>query len=162
MIKKFSYTDNYHLQLSPHFKAYEFASVEPLPYNVKKIYNDTILIDTDLIDKLELLMSLMAATTCYISSGYRTVEHDIKVGGNGKGQHTLGRAVDCAFYINKRPIDTRIVSLFAMACGFNGIARISDSYIHLDTRENSKYYGDETKGNSTVTSNFFDYFNFLL
>lgn len=148
-------------KLSPHFQVYEFASTSPSPYNYNTIYTDTVLIDEELLEKLETLFSLLCATKCKISSGYRTVDHDKAVGGNGQGQHTKGNAVDCCFYKNNKVIDSRIVSIFAQTVGFNGIARISNNYTHLDTRKNSRYMGDETKSNNSVCSDFLEYYNFL-
>lgn len=146
--------------LSAHFKVYEFASVSPSPYNISRVYSDEVKICTELVDKLEQLMNRLQAKTACISSGYRTKEHDKAVGGNGYGQHVLGRAVDVLFRDkNNKIIDNRIVSCVAQDLGFKGIARIDTyGYIHLDMRTSGTYYGDETKGTNTVTSDFRKYY----
>lgn len=146
--------------LSQHFKVYEFASVSPTPYNVSRVYSDEVKICTELVDKLELLINRLQAGTASISSGYRTTVHDKAVGGNGYGQHVLGRAVDVLFTDkSNRIIDNRIVSCVAQDLGFRGIARIDTyGYIHLDIRKSGTYFGDETKGTNTVTGDFRKYY----
>ncbi len=48
----------------------------------------------------------------------------------------------------------------AQDIGFTGIANINTSYTytHLDVRSGSKWYGNEIKGNNTVTNDFYTYF----
>lgn len=147
--------------LSPLFSVYEFSSTSPSPYSPTKTYSDKVLISEELISALEQLCNTMGVTKTRISSGYRTPEHDKAVGGNGRGQHTYGKAVDICFYgKDGKIIDTRFVSCIAQDLGvFNGIARISTNYIHLDVGNRvSKYLGDETKSYNTVTKNFYSYY----
>lgn len=148
------------ISLSEHFKVYEFASTAPSPYNPTKVYSDEVKICEELVAKLEDLMKKIHANTAYISSGYRTSEHDKAVGGNGAGQHVLGRAVDVIFYdSNKKTIDNRIISCVAQDMGFKGIARINTfGYIHLDMRVSGTYLGNETRGTNTVTNSFRQYY----
>ena len=99
MVKTYSLRKDGNTRISPHFQVYEFASTYPSPYgNPWKLYSDNVLIDSDLIQILEELFNKLHASKCIISSGYRTPEHDKRVGGNGHGQHTLGLACDCTFY----------------------------------------------------------------
>lgn len=160
MIKKYSMDFSKSVQISKHFSVFEFSSTDN-PYAPSKIYSDDIYISEELVDKLETLMTLLGSTACRITSGYRTPEHDLAVGGNGYGQHTKGLAVDCIFKKNGKIIDTSIVSIFAQSVGFRGIARISSSSIHLDMRESGRYYGDETKGTNNVTTDFLSYYGYL-
>ena len=48
----------------------------------------------------------------------------------------------------------------AQDLGFTGIANITSSYqyTHLDVRTSGRWYGDETKGNGTITDDFYKYF----
>ena len=122
---------------------------------------DKVLVDEKLMEMIEKLFSTLKCTKYIISSGYRTPSHDKKVGGNGKGQHTLGKAVDACFYgADGKIISAKEVSCIAQDLGFKGIANINNKYqyIHLDMRSSGKYYGDEIKGFNTVTSDFYSYY----
>lgn len=154
MVKTYSYKTDKNLILSPHFKAGEFYS------NINGIVTDyKILIDTDLIDKLEQLISALGATKAVVTSGYRDSKTDIEVNGNGKGYHTKGMAADIIFYDkDNKTIDTRLVSCVAQDLGFGGIARISERAIHLDTRTGKRYLGDETVSTNSVTTDFYKYY----
>lgn len=126
--------------------------------------SDVVLIDGDLMEMIEKLFSKLNCKKYLISSGYRTPTHDKTVGGNGKGQHTLGKAVDACFYDKRGEIiPAQIVCCVAQDIGFPGIANISKKYqyVHLDVRESGKYYGDEIKGLNTVTKDFYKYFGVL-
>jgi len=123
---------------------------------------DTILVDTSLMAMIEKLFTKMQCSKYIISSGYRTPAYDKAVGGNGKGQHTLGKAVDACFYWKDGSIiPAQVVCCAAQDLGFKGIANISKKYqyVHLDMRTTGRrYLGDEIKGTNTVTSNFYEYF----
>lgn len=152
MIKKYEPGDN--MQLSPHFNVQEFKC--------KCGKEHEILLNTDLVDKLEKLYTELNCSKIIVTSGYRCSSHDKVVGGNGTGQHTKGNAVDiCCYGQDGQPISSKTVCCKAQDIGFGGIANIDTSYqyTHVDVRTGSKWYGDETKGNSTVTSNFYRYFS---
>lgn len=59
-----------------------------------------------------------------------------------------------------QPISSKIVSCTSQDLNFGGIANIDSSYTvtHLDVRTDAKWYGDETKGTSTVTNDFYTYY----
>lgn len=140
-------------QISPHFNTQEFKCKCGKTHEIK--------IDSKLVDYLEKLFPVLKAKKCIISSGYRCPEHDKRVGGTGWGQHTKGNAADvCFFDAENKPISSKIVSCKAQDLGIPGIANITSryDYIHLDTRPNGRYYGDETKGYNTVTSDFYRYY----
>lgn len=142
---------------SAHTKVKEMASKSG-----SKIYANTVLIDTVLMEMIEKLFDKLQCSKYIISSGYRTTAHDKAVGGNGVGQHTKGKAVDACFYDkNNQIISSKIVCCVAQDLGFNGIANISNKYkyVHLDMRSSGTYKGDEIKGNNTITKDFYDYFN---
>ena len=157
MIKTYSYKRDKDKYCSKHTQVKEFASKRG-----NKLYTDTVLIDDTLIDRVEKLFTALNCSKYVISSGYRTPEHDKAVGGNGKGQHTKGKAVDACFYDKSgKVIPAPYVCCVAQDLGFKGIANISKNYryVHLDMRSSGKYYGDETKGYNTVTNDFYKYFN---
>lgn len=151
MLKTFNYNEN--VRLSEHFSSIEFRC------KCGKVHDYTV--DTTLIDKLEELYSVLGASKGIISSGYRCPTHDRTVGGNGSGQHTKGTACDIIFYDkNNKPISSKIVSCKAQDLGFGGIANINSTYtyIHLDVRTGSKYYGNEIYGTNSVTNDFYTYY----
>lgn len=152
MIKKYEFGNN--TQLSPHFNAKEFRC--------KCGKEHETLLSEELVDKLEKLYDVLNCSKIIVTSGYRCETHDKSVGGSGTGQHTKGTAADiCCYGQDGQPINSKVVCCKAQDIGFTGIANINDKYIytHVDVRTGSKWYGDETKGNSTVTSDFYQYFS---
>lgn len=150
MIKVYSYdcTD----KLSPHFSANEFRCKcgKSHDYNVSE----------ELVEKLESLYTALECSKIVVSSGYRCISHDKAVGGNGNGQHTKGTAADiCCYGKDGNPISSKLVCCKAQDIGFTGIARINDTYTHVDVRS-GKWYGDETKGNSYCIpcKDFYEYY----
>lgn len=159
MIKTYSYSKDKNTYLSTHFQVKEFAS-----FGNGKLYSDSVLIDTELISKLENVFSKVKASKCVISSGYRTVQCDKAVGGTGVGQHVNGRAADCCFYDKSgKIIPSKIVVCVAWDLGqLKGIAKIDNNYVHLDNRTTGTYYGDEQRGYSSYWTNPYQYFNVSL
>lgn len=150
-IKSYPYNSNE--KLSEHFKVSEFRCKCGKTHIIK--------IDTVLVDKLEKLYAEFNCSKITVVSGYRCVAHDKAVGGTGKGQHTLGRAVDVRLYDKDgKIINTKYVSCVAQDLGFRGIANINKTYtnIHLDNRANGKYYGNEPVSKNTVTTDFYKYY----
>ncbi len=155
-VKSYSYKTQRKVLCSPHTSVYEMASI-----SASGLYSDTVLVDTELMDMVEKLFSKLRCKKYLISSGYRTAAHDRAVGGNGKGYHTKGQAVDACFYDKDgNVIPAKIVCCAAQDLGFGGIANISSNYryVHLDIRKGKKYLGDEIKGTNTVTDDFYKYF----
>lgn len=140
-------------QLSAHFNVQEFKC------QCGKSHD--ILIDSGLIDKLEQLYTALNCSKIIVTSGYRCPEHDKAVGGTSSGQHTKGTAADvCCYGQDGQPISSKTVCCKAQDLGFGGIANITSSYqyTHLDVRTGYRWLGDETKGNGTVTEDFYKYF----
>lgn len=151
-VKTYSLKKDGNKYCSVHTRVYEMRS---------KDGSDKILIDEQLMVMIERLFSALKCSKYIITSGYRTPEHSVKVGGSRTDQHTKGTAVDCYFYdANGKIISSKEVSCIAQDLGFNGIANITNKYqeIHLDMRTSGKYYGDETCGTNTVTSDFYSYY----
>lgn len=143
-------TDN--IQLSAHFNAKEFRCKCNKSHDFK--------ISEELITKLEKLFDVLNCSKIIVNSGYRCPEHDKAVGGDGSGQHVQGTAADIVCYDR----DGKIISAQKVTCaaqdiGFAGIANISAKHqaVHVDVRMSGTYKGDETKGTSSVTKDFYDY-----
>lgn len=64
----------------------------------------------------------------YVSSGFRTTAHNLRVGGVNGSSHTKGYAVDIK--VIKSQDRFKIINA-AMAAGFNRIG-IAKSFVHLD------------------------------
>ena len=151
MSKTYEYSDN--TQLSPHFNISEFRC--------KCGKEHETLNNPELIEKLEKLFTALNCSKIIVTSGYRCPTHDKNVGGSGTGQHTLGNAADiCCYGQDGQPISSKVVCCKAQDIGFTGIANITAAYqyTHVDVRTDSKWYGDEVHGNSTVTDDFYKYF----
>ena len=147
----YDYNDN--TQLSPHFNAREFRCQCGQSHET--------LIASELVDKLEALYTALNCSKIIVTSGYRCPEHDKAVDGTSSGQHTKGTAADvCCYRQDGQPISSKTVCCKAQDLGFGGIANITTSYqyTHLDVRTGYRWIGDETKGNGTVTEDFYKYF----
>lgn len=138
-------------QITKHFHSTEFRC---------KCGCGKIKIEKKLVNNLEKIFDKLNASKCIISSGYRCSKHDKAVGGNGKGQHTKGKAADCIFYDkNGKKIPSKYVICAANDMKlFNGMALINANFSHLDTRTFGKYRGDETKGNNSYWTDPYKYF----
>ena len=147
----YDYNDS--TQLSPHFNAREFRCQCGQSHET--------LIASELVDKLETLYTALNCSKIIVTSGYRCPEHDKAVGGTSSGQHTKGTAADvCCYGQDGQPISSKTVCCKAQDLGFGGIANITSSYqyTHLDVRTGYRWLGDETKGNGTITDDFYKYF----
>ena len=150
-VNHYDYNDS--TQLSPHFNAREFRC------SCGKSHET--LLASELVDKLETLYTALNCSKIIVTSGYRCPEHDKAVGGTSSGQHTKGTAADvCCYGQDGQPISSKTVCCTAQDLGFGGSANITSSYqyTHLDVRSGYRWLGDETKGNGTVTDDFYKYF----
>lgn len=128
--------------------------------------------NTQLFTELEKLIKLLGATKVDISSGYRSPEHDVCVGGTGSGPHVSGCALDICFYKNNQILDARMVACICEEYKlFNGVANISSkhAYIHLDVKNRiSRWICDEDTIGYTGSiykkgaTNFYDYYSNIL
>jgi len=150
-VNHYDYNDS--TQLFPHFNAREFRC------SCGKSHET--LLASELVDKLEALYTALNCSKIIVTSGYRCPEHDKAIGGTSSGQHTKGTAADvCCYGQDGQPISSKTVCCKAQDLGFTGIANITSSYqyTHLDVRTGYRWLGDETKGNGTVTDDFYKYF----
>lgn len=137
-------------KISPSFKLGEMAC---------KDGSDTVLVSQELMQMLEQLRSYVGGTIT-ISSGYRTVAYNKKIGGASASQHTKGTAADIITKDRKgQIIDSRLICCLCQTLGFKGIARISHQSVHVDMRASGTYRGDEYYGyGNNVGGNFYKYF----
>ena len=153
MANSYKYTDT--TQLTDHFNVQEFRC--------KCGGTHDILINSELVDKLEQLHQKLHCSKIIINSGHRCASHDIAVGGSGSGQHVSGNAADIVcFDMDGNRIDSRKVSCAAQDIGFKGIANIDSSYTatHVDVRSAGTWLGDEVKTTAySVTEDFYDYYD---
>ncbi len=128
---------------------------------------DVLKLDSTLPLYLEALFFKLGASKAIITSGYRTPTYSVSVGGSATDKHTLGMAADVVFYnASGAVISPKVVCCTAEDLGFiGGIARIGNTATHIDTRStDSKYWGDETRGNNSIwyyksgCTSFYDYF----
>ena len=150
-IKTVKYTKD--KQLSEHFMLHEF----------KCKASDTIKYSEETIELLEKIFKACSKISkAIITSGYRTPDYSVKVGGAKDDGHTVGIAVDIKFYDKQNHIiPPKYIACVAQDIGFTGIG-IMNNEIHLDTRtttnyKNGKWWGDERNGKNNIT-NFYTYF----
>lgn len=142
-------------QISTHFRALEFQC--------KCAGRHEFRVDEKLVELLEKLHEKLDCSAINISSGFRCLSHDKAVGGSGTGQHIHGKAADiCCYDKDGKAISSKIVCCRAQDLGFTGIARINDSYTHVDVRA-GKWLGDETKGGNYCipVADFYQYFGIV-
>lgn len=124
MVRKYSYKKDKDLKLSENFSVWEFQC---------KDKSDEILIDDELVDKLEQLRKKVGKIT--VISGYRTKEYN----------RTKGTSSDNSYHIQGKAatIKSDLVSLAKLAkeaetVGFKGIILDSDS-VDVSVRDNLYY-----------------------
>lgn len=114
------------IPLSEHFGLHEFKCSSA----------DVTFVDAELVEKLEALRA-KAGAPIYITSGYRTPEHNKKVGGASKSQHMLGKAAD----IHVKTMTASALAKLAVSVGFNGVILYKDQgFVHVDVRPVSQKY----------------------
>lgn len=160
-VKSYKYNDK--TQLTKHFNVSE--------WKCKCGKNHDIKIDEKMPVLLENLLVKLGAAHGNIYSGYRCPDYDKKVGGSGKGPHTLGMGVDMRFVDSKgKPFKSSTVALALEDMGHvygigyrSGGSADSSGNTHIDTK-NRKWYGDESISHSLSIWNikkgaysFYDY-----
>lgn len=137
-------------QLSPHLNAQELRCKCGGTHNIT--------VNTDLIDKIEKLISTVATIKgvpaddvhINVSSANRCKKHDINVGGSGWGMHVVGKAMDFQITYDNQAIDARLIACIAQELGFTGIGRITSSYIHCDVGTLGEHGGKKWLGDEMV------------
>lgn len=156
-IKYYSYPQDKDIFLSEHFQMGEFVTYSDYYGD----YPSTVPIDDGLPKTLEKVFDHFKCDYGIISSGYRTPACDAAVGGSGGGPHTMGIAVDVAFYKNGVAIPSRIVSCYLQYIGIKGIGLHcggTQDWTHFDMRTETIWFGDEVDY-SCGYDDFFSYTN---
>lgn len=96
--------------------------------------SDTILVDCELVEKLQIIREYFKAPVL-INSGYRTKTYNTKIGGARSSQHLLGKAAD----IVVKGVSPADVCKFAKIIGFRGVGEYKD-FTHVDTRTSTSYW----------------------
>lgn len=126
------------IQLAKNFKLSEF---------VCKDGSGKVLFSADLINKLQKLRDKLGKPVV-ITSGYRTPEHNTKVGGSPNSQHLEGNAADIKVN-GVHPLD---VAFAAESVGFTGIGVYTNDgnyFTHVDVRATKSYWKD-APGHKTI------------
>lgn len=125
MIHTYSMKNDAESLLTPHFQVREFAC---------KDGTDTVLISDELVDLLEKIrMDFDSPVT--IICGFRSIEHDKQLGGNGKGYHTKGTAADIVVSgVHPATVAYYAQSLLGSKGGIVCGCYPKNGYVHLDMR----------------------------
>lgn len=123
MIKVYT-TEQKNENISPHFKVKEFACKDGSPI---------VFVDSYMVDILEILRKKLN-TPITITSGYRTPEHNKKVGGAKYSYHMRGMAVDIRAKGKTAKEIAKELDKIVPMCGII----LYNSWVHFDTRS-SKY-----------------------
>lgn len=139
-------------QLSAHLNAQELRCKCGGTHNIT--------VNTNLIDKIEKLISVIAdiknvpteEVHINVSSANRCKQHDINVGGSGWGMHVVGKAFDFQITYKGQPEDSKLIACLAQELGFTGIGRIPSvgDYIHCDVGTIAEHGGKKWLGDETV------------
>lgn len=137
--------------ITEHFRVREFRC---------KDGSDKILISTELVNMLEKLREHLGETypdcSIDINSGYRTKEHNKKIGGSSTSKHIQGKAADIFVKWNGKTVPAKEVCCAAQDLNLDGIGYISSDATHIDVR-GYRWWADETKNNKKV-SDFYAYY----
>ena len=122
-VKTFSKKKDGNTKLSANFRVREFACNNG---------SDNIKIDLDNVKQLQKIRDHFGKSIT-ITSGYRTVAHNIKIGGSKQSYHCKGQAADIVI----KGVDPLKVYLYADSIGVNGAIYYPNSrFCHIDTRPN--------------------------
>ena len=153
MIKKYSYENDKDKFLSEHFQVWEFRSYDD---DRDVLTSDEVLIDDVLINYLENIFLHFDCSIIKITSGYRSDDFDLRIGGF-LGYHSKGQAADFICYDkNNSIIDSKKICLYCEDINILGIG-YGNGYNHIDTRDYKSYF-DEINGVNNISS-WYDYFN---
>lgn len=138
MVKNYSLKKNGADKLSPHFRVREFKCNDG---------SDEIKID-DKLPKLLEQIRVYAEASVEITSAYRTVIYNKKVGGATNSQHTKGTAAD--IITEGRTVSE--IAKFAQAIGAGGVGLYTKkNFVHVDTRAGHSYWKNTGSGDRSVS-----------
>jgi len=110
------------IQVSANFKLREFQC---------KGGSREVVLHRELLERLQQLRANLGLPV-HINSGYRTPEHNVRVGGSPKSYHLRGMAAD----IVVPGVVPGELAAAARKTGFRGIG-IYNNFLHVDIRENN-------------------------
>ena len=111
--------------IASHFKVKEFACKDNTPI---------VFVDGWLVELLDIARNKMKKPII-ITSGYRTVSHNAKVGGAKYSYHTRGMAADIrANGVSPKELAKVLDKIVPNSCGII----VYDNWVHIDTRQ-TKY-----------------------
>lgn len=126
------------MNLTSNFEIEEFASPDVDYFPISVINNLA-----ELAQNLEIIRSRLGEPI-YISSGWRTVEHNRRVGGAKDSQHLLGKAADIWSEIySPKEIHYMIEQLINAGVMQEGGVGLYNTFVHYDIR-GAKARWDET------------------
>jgi len=126
-------------KLTAHFRVREFRC---------KDGSDEIKIDDKLPKLLEQIRGYVEAAV-EITSAYRTVAYNAKVGGASNSQHTKGTAAD--IITDGRTVAE--IAKFAQAIGAGGVGLYTKrNFVHVDVRAGRSYWKNTDSGDRTVST----------
>ncbi len=113
-------------QLSPNFHKKEFNQAQ------QPIGLESFEVDSDLVNKLELLRKEIGDKPIQINSGYRSEEYNKRVGGVSRSQHLEGKAAD----IQVKGMSSEELNKAAKKVGFPFTQTYKNKpHLHVDTRK---------------------------
>lgn len=115
------------VQLAPHFWLSEFACKCGCDNHLKPAYREDL---TKLAKALETLRDALSSKPIRITSGFRCLEHNKKVGGETQSQHCLGRAAD----IQVDGVEPGKVAALAKSIKAVGGVGVYRTWTHVDVR----------------------------
>lgn len=125
MIKSYILDTEGNTEITSHFKVKEFACKDGSP---------VVFTDEHLVCLLEILRKTINKPVI-VTSGYRTPEHNKKVGGAKYSYHMRGMAADIRVYgMTPKELAKELDKIAADECGII----VYKSWVHFDTRT-SKY-----------------------
>lgn len=140
--------------LSEHFQVWEFQSYDE---QLRCLTTDDIYLDDLNIKYLEDIFKAFNCSKIVITSGYRSEDFDIRIGGFA-GYHSKGQAVDFMCYDqNGQVIEASHIVCHCELMGVLGIG-YGGNYTHIDTRDWKSFF-NEINGEVNIGS-WFDYFGY--
>ena len=119
------------MNLTPNFSVWEFASKDGAPFPLEVLRNLK-----KLAQELEVIRAEVGKPII-INSGYRSPEHNAKVGGVKDSMHLTGKAADIKVIgVNSIDLAKIIEKLISQGKLKNGGLGVYPNFIHYDIRNN--------------------------
>lgn len=154
-VKTYSYKKHKDLKLGTHFTAGEFACFN----SNGALQSDKFLHNTALVPLLEKLFTKLNCKSILVTSGYRTPDFSVSIGGFKNDQHTKGNAADIVCYDQKgKEIDAKKVCCALEDLGHKGgVGYICSTATHVDVRGTKAYFDEIMDGGATAFPSFYSH-----